>query len=225
MWPPAASRCGAIASRIGTIVVTRPAARPFGPEALERLALLTPVVGTAFEAAGELADAVTASEVDQLTQLRNRRRLDTDLAAVPVAGSTAFAMLDVDHFKHFNDANGHGAGDLALRMVADAIAATLRPSDAAYRYGGEEFSVLLHDCGADEAVRVLERVRLAVAALAVPGGDTQPLGRVTVSIGVATTAAGGTEGLQHRADAALYRAKETGRDRTVLADSDLPATV
>ncbi len=125
-------------------------------------------------------------------------------------------MVDIDHFKTFNDTNGHAAGDLALQQVARLLRENVRPNDRVYRYGGEEFCVLLPETDATEAAQVAERVRRAVEGATIPGGEHQPGGRVTISVGVADTALGHDD-LVERADAALYGAKESGRNRVVVA--------
>jgi diguanylate cyclase (GGDEF)-like protein len=115
-------------------------------------------------------------------------------------------MLDVDHFKRFNDVCGHPAGDRFLREAADAWRGALRASDFMARYGGEEFVVLLPDCGIEEAYEIAERVRAAT-----------PLEQ-TCSAGIATwTGHESQELLIQRADEALYEAKARGRDRSVAA--------
>lgn len=160
-------------SVIGALVVVRDATAPFTDDELATLELLTPVAGSALAAARTHHGAVTASEVDGLTKLKNRRRLDADLAALAATPSIGFAMLDIDHFKTFNDTNRHAAGDLALQLVTDAIARAVRKDDVVYRYGGEEFSVLLYGCDRSEVGAVMERVREAVEAVHVPGGEHQ----------------------------------------------------
>jgi len=123
-------------------------------------------------------------------------------------------MIDIDFFKQFNDRHGHPAGDALLRAVGDAISGAVRAGDIAYRFGGEEFSVLLPDTDAATAVGVAERVRLAVAAIPSPPGAE----RVTVSVGVSvgTPATSNTQ-LIDEADRALYDAKRSGRDRVIVA--------
>jgi diguanylate cyclase (GGDEF)-like protein len=111
-------------------------------------------------------------------------------------------MIDIDHFKRFNDEHGHAAGDRLLRTCALAWKSQLRPSDTLARYGGEEFAVLLPDCSLEDAETVLERLRAATPSA------------VTASVGVAELAHGETTAeVLARADAALYEAKDSGRDR------------
>ena len=121
-------------------------------------------------------------------------------------------MVDIDHFKQVNDTYGHLNGDLALKEVARRVEQAARSYDFVGRYGGEEFIVLLSDCHLEEIRKGGERVRLAVAATPIKVGSTEI--NVTVSIGAASSSdANSQQDLLARADAALYRAKENGRDR------------
>ena len=144
--------------------------------------------------------------------------------AVRARHPLAVALLDIDHFKAVNDTHGHLAGDQALRAVAGVVKAQLRGYDIAGRYGGEEFAVVLPHTQADQARRIAERLRMAVAAADVGGSET---GRsrirlcVTVSVGVACLAdtGPGLQALVAAADAALYDAKAAGRNRVRLTAS------
>lgn len=130
-------------------------------------------------------------------------------------GSCSILVLDLDHFKKFNDTHGHQAGNLLLRALADCVRAHKRDSDFAARFGGEEFVVLVPG-DATEAVRLAERLRIAVSQLELP--QLGPEGRVTVSIGVASYPQQATNAseLFERADQALYVAKGNGRNRTIV---------
>lgn len=136
-------------------------------------------------------------------------------------------MLDIDHFKRYNDNHGHAAGDACLREVAAAMAGCLRRAGDMARYGGEEFVVLLPGTGAAGAWNMAERIRQAVPACEHPRAGMAGAG-VTVSLGVAVRLADAFDtpaALLARADAALYAAKAAGRNRTCLAgDGDAPAT-
>ncbi|HEX8586953.1 sensor domain-containing diguanylate cyclase [Pseudomonas sp.] len=156
---------------------------------------------------------------DGLTGLANRRSLDQALKQEWARGMRsgqplALLMIDVDHFKAFNDRHGHHGGDVALRSVAQALAASIRrPGDLAARYGGEEFMVVLPETNKTGACVLAEKLRLAIEALPPFGDDTLP---ITVSIGVAThlpISHDVPEPLFHAADRALYRAKKNGRNR------------
>ena len=209
------------------LAAVRPAAQPFGVEDLRVAAELAPLVASALQGAATLADVRAQAGRDALTGLPNRRSLDADLHAEvgrQEGRTTAVAMVDVDHFKAFNDREGHAGGDLALRAVATVLADCVREQDSAYRYGGEEFCLLLRQITRAEAVAVLETVLAAVRAVDVPGAARQPAGYLSVSAGVALV--GGEEPAEavRRADEALYEAKREGRDRFAVAD-DLPRPV
>ena len=159
------------------------------------------------------------SRTDPLTGLFNRRHLMATLddeVRRSSRNNRAFSilMMDVDHFKSYNDAFGHQAGDEALRKVAAILRATLRSVDCPSRYGGEEFLALLPETGILQAVEVAERVRGLLAEEPLTGSS------ITVSIGVAEFPdhGGSLETLIASADAALYHAKRQGRDRVVRAD-------
>ncbi len=137
-------------------------------------------------------------------------------------------MIDVDHFKRYNDQHGHQAGDVALRRVAELLQADRRANDVVARYGGEEFAVLLPDTPKDAAQRVAEsvRVRIAVEVMGEAEVMDEAEGRqVTISIGVAASPddAAAPGALLHAADTALYVAKHAGRNRVVLAVAQTPS--
>ena len=200
----------------------RDASSPLGEAERTAMEPIAPALGGALERSAELGTMSKLAMVDGLTSLGNRRRLDDDLAS-SLASATAtssmlgFAMIDVDHFKTYNDTHGHSAGDEVLRRVAATIARSVRETDVVYRYGGEEFSMLLPGATPEEAAAVAERVRSSVEAEAIPGEELQPGGRLTVSIGVATLESGSGGDIRERADDALYRAKERGRNQVAYA--------
>jgi diguanylate cyclase (GGDEF)-like protein len=135
----------------------------------------------------------------------------------------AVAMVDIDHFKRINDEYGHGAGDDVLRVVARRLRQATRPDDVIARWGGEEFCVLLADVADDGQLAALaERLRRAVATGPVSVGGASHLA-VTVSVGAAraTSRQRMPESLLARADVALYRAKETGRNRASIAGTEI----
>jgi diguanylate cyclase (GGDEF)-like protein len=161
------------------------------------------------------------SHTDPLTRLANRRAFDAALTdAWQAAGEEhwplALLLVDIDHFKQYNDRHGHPAGDRCLQQVAAGLAAAVREGDLVARLGGEEFGVLLSTCSCAQARTAAERLRQAVERQALPHGGlpTQPC--VTVSLGLALAVPGqDTEpaSLVDRADIALYQAKRDGRNR------------
>src|SRR6478609_5823152 len=125
------------------------------------------------------------ARTDPLTCLGNRMRLHEDLrshhaAAIRSRSWYCLAICDLDSFKRYNDTLGHLAGDEALRRVADVLAKALRRTDSAYRYGGEEFVILLRDTTPDDGLNAIERLRLAIEDLALPHLHSEPLGVVTI---------------------------------------------
>lgn len=168
---------------------------------------------------------------DPLTKLYNRGYLDSTLVREMArcrreGEALSIAMIDVDHFKDYNDRYGHPAGDECLKRVAHALQASARrASDLVARYGGEEFSLVLPDTDAAAARQLAETVRQAIEGLDIPH-EQSLAGRVTISIGVATLAIGqekGVDGLLRAADEALYRAKRGGRNQVQVAAPSLPA--
>jgi diguanylate cyclase (GGDEF)-like protein/PAS domain S-box-containing protein len=167
--------------------------------------------------------------IDGLTGISNRRAFDEALARewkriLRDGSEISLLMLDVDHFKNFNDQYGHQAGDDCLRAVAAAVKSAVRSSDIVARYGGEEIVVILPSTSTAGAVETAEKVRSAIEALRLPNeGNPEGGGWVTVSVGVATALAryGGTmstpESLLLAADNAMYKAKHEGRNRVAKA--------
>ncbi|MBB4265959.1 GGDEF domain-containing response regulator [Roseospira visakhapatnamensis] len=170
-------------------------------------------------------DLKRLATTDPLTGIGNRRTLmdqgDRELRrARRYAGALSMLILDIDHFKRINDGHGHAVGDRALKAVVAVCLHQLREIDILCRYGGEEFVALLPETPFESADRVAERLREAIARIAVPVVEGQPDGAVisfTVSIGVAAPRPDDTTlgDVLERADAALYAAKQAGRDRVM----------
>jgi two-component system, cell cycle response regulator len=171
-------------------------------------------------------ELLARSLTDALTGLANRRHMDQDLARTHAQAQRstrpfAIALFDIDHFKLYNDNYGHPTGDEALRQVADCLHQTVRQGETIYRYGGEEFLVLLADCDLHAAAAAAERIRQAVADTAIPhlARPTGP-GLVTLSGGVTSwtpQSAPSVAQLLSQADQALYQAKTSGRNRVQIA--------
>jgi diguanylate cyclase (GGDEF)-like protein len=172
---------------------------------------------------GELADR------DGLTTLHNRRAFDKHLVRVWQQGlrdrsAVAILLIDLDHFKGYNDRHGHQSGDACLRHVAQIVQGfARRPLDMAARYGGEELAIVLYQVTPEHAAALAEQLRLAVASNVIQHRDSASMGRVTVSVGVAwigTTIDCSPEDSVELADRALYAAKQAGRNCIELALRD-----
>lgn len=165
------------------------------------------------------------ANIDVLTGLYNRRWVNNYFKRVfnrmehdKQVPQLCVILVDVDFFKHFNDSQGHNAGDCALRTLASAMEASLRPTDRIARYGGEEFLIILPDTTTNNALTVAERVRKsAEKAVIVNNGLQYP--SLTISLGIAPLREGDQFGeLLHAADKALYQAKEEGRNKACMAE-------
>lgn len=165
------------------------------------------------------------SVTDFLTGLLNRRyfnvRIEEEYQRLLRGGEGfSLALLDIDNFKMFNDSEGHSAGDLMLKNIAAVLKMTIRAQDILVRYGGEEFAIIMPETSATEAFRVAERLRTAIRQIATSGWKKYPKKRVTVSLGV-TACCRPARSVEHfidMADRALYTAKLSGKDCTVIVD-------
>ncbi len=172
----------------------------------------------------------TESLTDPLTQLANRKFFDTTLEQAIADARTkneplSLLMTDIDHFKNFNDSFGHLTGDQVLRLVATSVKQNVKGQDTAARYGGEEFAIVLPNTVLRSAITVADHIRRAVMTKELMKRSTgEHLGRVTISIGVATWHKNDTaQMLIERTDACLYAAKRHGRNR-VMCETDPEVT-
>jgi diguanylate cyclase (GGDEF)-like protein len=187
------------------------------------LDLVAPQIALAIERASwqQLANQFQLMSItDPLTGLHNRRYLEARLTEELSRSKRynyplSFMMIDIDDFKLYNDRNGHQAGDRALEITAQCLRAALRKVDVASRYGGEEFSILLPQTTLQEAGVLADRIRRKILSAPFPHGKSQPLGAVTVSIGLSTFSASldSAEAIVRAADRALYHAKSHGKNR------------
>jgi diguanylate cyclase (GGDEF)-like protein len=177
----------------------------------------------------EARNIIELARHDALTGTKNRRVFDEHLAQVWHTAAVeqrpvAVLLIDVDHFKAYNDSYGHVAGDKALQAVARTVQSFARRSpDVVARYGGEEFAAVLYDTPPAQALGIAEQMRRAVASLAIEHRDSAAATAVTISIGIAAIhpqANRDSRGAVQLADEALYRAKQQGRNRVELLDND-----
>jgi diguanylate cyclase (GGDEF)-like protein len=164
----------------------------------------------------QLRSIETRAELDPTTGLLNRQAFRERVGAQlrkPGRGPSAIAVVDLDGFKAINDSHGHPAGDEVLGLVATAIRANMRAEDFASRYGGDEFVVYLADCPVENALRIMERIRVVVAGVTAASGST-----VTASVGLALSAdgVGDLDDLVRTADRALLTVKRSGKNQLLL---------
>ena len=179
----------------------------------------------------DLDDVRRESLLDPLTKIANRKSFDEGLAAAIAACQRAMAtplcllLLDIDHFKRFNDTYGHQTGDQVLRLVAMTLKSNVKGKDLVARYGGEEFVAILPATDLDGAMIVAENIRKAIQAKELLKRSTnEKLGRITASFGVAMFHAADTAAsLIERADRCLYAAKNAGRNRVVSETAARPS--
>lgn len=206
--------------------------KPLDPDELEialitahRMTALYRLLAEQTEQLRQLNDKLFAEgRRDPLTGIANRLQMQEDLVEIQsrierYGDRYCLALFDIDLFKRYNDTCGHVAGDEALRAVAAILSEQIRSSDKIYRYGGEEFLVALPGQSLDQAVEVVDRVRRAVEARAIPHPGRGPGSILTVSAGVARFEGGKRSAIDEtlqEADQALYRAKEAGRNRVAV---------
>jgi diguanylate cyclase (GGDEF)-like protein len=202
---------------LGVLHAVGPDRRPPDRLGIEQLSTLASETGNRLGILRNTYMTERQASTDPLTGLFNRRTLETRAHTFKMDGQHfSVAMADLDHFKNLNDNHGHDAGDLALRMFASVLRSNLRPEDVIARYGGEEFIVLLPGTTVAEALKALQRLRVSLQAeIAATGGLA-----FTASWGVTDDSAGETfEAMVSIADAALYNAKRSGRNR-IMTDSE-----
>ena len=205
-----------VGKAIGVLHVTGEDGRPIDDDQVRALRGISTHAGTRIGVLRTLATTQLQAEQDPLTGLMNRRTFRTVVDRhLKDAGAGAFVMCDLDHFKRLNDTIGHEGGDRALQLFALTMKQVLRPTDVIGRWGGEEFALFLPGCDGATAAQAMERLRRALAEAVERSGPAV----FTFSAGVAPSPSFGRviDDLAREADAALYRAKQAGRDRTLLA--------
>lgn len=196
---------------LGVLSVTDPKRSAFDESCVDALLLLATICAPHIE----VARLSRLSSADPLTGVLNRRGLEELLQRAERTQPLSVVMVDLDHFKKVNDTHGHGVGDEVLRAVSNRLAESVRVSDAVARVGGEEFMLVLPGITRTMAARIAERARHRIERAPVSAGGHRI--EITASFGVATRREG--ESIDEtiaRADAALYQAKEAGRNRVEL---------
>jgi diguanylate cyclase (GGDEF)-like protein len=205
---------------LGVLCVGRPSVRPRDEKLM--LQVVTNLGALALMNVRNVGKLAEQAHHDGLTALLNKNQFMFELGkliyhAERNAQKVSVFIFDIDHFKAYNDANGHPAGDELLKSLARLIKDNLRPGDIPSRYGGEEFVVAMPETDGAAAMQTAERIRQAIATHRFPHGETQPGGRLTISGGVASFPVDGSNGTEliGHADQALYRAKAGGRNRVM----------
>ncbi|OAI39472.1 hypothetical protein AYO38_07525 [bacterium SCGC AG-212-C10] len=204
---------------VGTLALWSRNPGAFTADDAQVIEMMAAHVATAVVAASTHENSEHEAHHDPLTGLPNRREMAREiLAEIDPAllrgEEVSIAMVDIDHFKHFNDEYGHKVGDITLQRVAQVLQMSLREGDSVYRYGGEEFTIILPGATEVQAQAVLDRVRASVAATSFTGDNLEPVGPVTISVGFATGPASGRSAdmLIKLADEAMYQSKWSGRN-------------
>ena len=205
---------------VGVVHTTGVVDEPLADPRVQALQTLADQAGNRIGMLRVMAETQVQASTDGLTGLINRRSLENRIRLLRTEGlDFSFVMADLDHFKDLNDANGHEAGDRALRIFAEALRHELRGEDLACRYGGEEFAIVLPRAEVPEAIEAMGRIREGLAH-ATGRGDT-PTFTASFGIGHSSDAAD-LDDLVQRADRALFAAKDAGRDRICIDGHDIP---
>lgn len=205
---------------LGVLCIGLPKSAGRSRDEKRMLQLVTGLGSIALMNARYVKELQTKANHDGLTGLINKRHFLLELGnlihkAERENQTLGVFIFDIDHFKKYNDQNGHQDGDELLKTVARVLKKTVRPDDLVGRYGGEEFLVAMPETGRQGALAAAERIRAAIEAYPFPNGEKQPLGKLTISGGVSAFPADGTQSpeLIRNADQALYQAKAEGRNR------------
>jgi diguanylate cyclase (GGDEF)-like protein len=215
---------------VGTLAVWSSRDAAFTDEDERVLEMMASQVATAVVAADHAETSERRALHDPLTGLPNRRQLTEDIInhfeKLPEQGMAAVAMIDVDNFKNVNDEFGHRVGDVSLQKIASVLRNAMRDGDMIYRYGGEEFVVIFKGAAGQDALVAADRLRMAVETTPMTGAQLETVSPVTISVGLALMPDHGTDinQLIEKADRAMYRAKENGRNRVEVWEEGIAQT-
>jgi len=211
---------------LGVIAFSRP--QRHHPREKDMLHMIAQFGALTWQNLSDYRHVKVAADVDELTQIYNKRALKFRLSELVYesrqnSNKVSVFLFDIDHFKNYNDLNGHIAGDQALRLLAQLVRDTVRADDIFGRFGGEEFLLIMPGRSPAQAMSAAGNIRQRIAAYEFPFGDKQPLGMVSVSGGVSTFPDDAQDAVEMllAADAALYRAKEAGRNKVLRAETGI----
>jgi diguanylate cyclase (GGDEF)-like protein len=211
---------------LGVIAIARP--QRHHPQEKEMMQLISSLGAVTWNNLTAYRSVKVAADVDELTGIYNKRALKFRLSELVYSarqGGTRVSLFlfDIDHFKNYNDANGHIAGDQALRLLAQLVRDSVRSDDILGRFGGEEFLLIMPGRSPAQAMSAAGNIRQRIARYEFPFGEKQPMGSVTVSGGVATFPDDAQDAVELllSADNALYRAKQGGRNKVFRAETGL----
>jgi diguanylate cyclase (GGDEF)-like protein len=209
--------------KVGVLIIDNPVnKKPITATDMDSVMLLANQAAIAIHHSNLYSQIEEMAHKDGLTGLYNQRVFQnvlSELYSKSSQESLSLIILDIDSFKHFNDTNGHMLGNQVLILLAEVIRRTIGDRHIAFRFGGEEFVVLLPDTDLEAASIMAETIRSNVENTVFPCGDKQPKGRLTISLGVSSTTNSRyatPDGLVESADQALYKAKELGKNRVVV---------
>ncbi|MDP8207821.1 MAG: sensor domain-containing diguanylate cyclase [Candidatus Electryonea clarkiae] len=195
---------------------------------IEKVELISKTIARCIEASNAHTKVHRMATIDALTNISNRRYFNEQIKkefkrARRYGHNLTMVMIDIDHFKHYNDTHGHLVGDRLLRELAQVLKANVREEDTVARYGGEEFALILPESDVSAGLLVAEKIRQSIMNTNFNKTDSQPLGRLTISLGVADNTGNikTPRDLINNSDRALYRAKAKGRNCTIVYTSDL----
>jgi diguanylate cyclase (GGDEF)-like protein len=214
------------AETLGVLAFSRP--QRHHPREKEMLHMIAQLGAQAWYNLTAYRHVKVAADVDELTGIFNKRALKFRLSELVYEarqnlGKVSVFLFDIDHFKNYNDLNGHIAGDQALRLLAQLVRDTVRADDIFGRFGGEEFLLIMPGRTPAQAMSAAGNIRQRIAHYEFPFGENQPLGRVTVSGGVSTFPDDAQDAVEMllAADTALYRAKQAGRNQVLRAETGI----
>lgn len=212
--------------KIGILLIDNPVThKKILPEEIDNLIPLALQTAISIHQLALYQNIKEMSETDGLTKLKNQRSLKQDLKRIFSEKKPCFGMImiDIDFFKHYNDTNGHLLGNVTLEQLAKTLKSSMRNSDESYRFGGEEFALILMNVTVKEAYVIAENIRALIERTPFPNEQAQPSKKLTISVGISHTELIDQLTEEHilkTSDQALYKAKATGKNKVVLYEKE-----